>query len=189
MLGVQGVGSAILVSYTRTFRADPKALVRSADRDALVLVTGAVMAVGVILVSAPALGRILLGSTDLVNRPAILGWGLVAVGIAGSIPFTNVTSIAGAPRSVVGIRMVDLILSLLGVSVLLQLTDSADSYVWTPTVLGVVVCVTALVQRSRSRRQITKVVLTGESPSSQAVTDAVASPGTRPEVPPDADEG
>jgi O-antigen/teichoic acid export membrane protein len=189
MLGVQGVGSAILVSYTRTFRADPKALVRSADRDALVLVTGSVMAVGVILVSAPALGRILLGSTDLVNRPAILGWGLVAVGIAGSIPFTNVTSIAGAPRSVVGIRMVDLILSLLGVSALLLLTDSADSYVWTPTVLGVVVCVTAQVQRSRSRRQITKVVLTGESPSSQAVTDAVASPGTRPEVPPDADEG
>jgi O-antigen/teichoic acid export membrane protein len=159
MLGVQGVGSAILVGYTRGFREDPTRLLRAADNDALVLVASSLAAVGAILVSAPALGRILLGSTELVNRPAILGWGLVAVGIAASIPFTNVTSIAGAPRLVVGIRLLDLALSLVGVAALLLLTDSSRTYVWTPCVLGLVVCATALVQRSRSRRQITRVTL------------------------------
>jgi hypothetical protein len=157
MLGVQGVGSAILVGYTKAFREDPNKLLRSADHDALVLVTSSLAAVGAILVSAPLLGRILLGSPELVDRAAILGWGLVAVGIAASLPFTNVTSIAGAPGSVVGIRILDLVLSLVGVSALLLLTDSSETYVWAPCVLGLVVCATALVQRARSRRQIALV--------------------------------
>jgi O-antigen/teichoic acid export membrane protein len=154
MLAVQGLGFAILVSYTRGVRADPAALSRTADRDALILVAGSMTAVAAILVAAPLLGRILLGSTELVNRPAIFGWGLVAVGMAASIPFTSVTSVAGAPRSVVGIRVVDLVFSLLGVSALLVLTDADTTYIWTPAVLGVVVCATALLQRWRSRRQM-----------------------------------
>jgi O-antigen/teichoic acid export membrane protein len=157
MLAVQGLGSAMLVSYSRTFRASPTTLARTADRDALVLVAGSLAAVAAILLSAPLLGRVLLGSTELVNRPAIFGWGLVAVGIAAALPFTNVTSIAGAPHSVVGIRMIDLTLSLLGVSALLMLTDADLTYVWTPTVLGLVVCATALVQRRRSRRQMSRL--------------------------------
>ena len=114
MLGVQGVGSAILVGYTRGFREDPTKLLRTADTDALVLVASSLAAVGAILVSAPLLGRILLGSTELVDRPAILGgdsWPL-----ASRPPSRSRTS----PRSrahldsVVGIRVFDLVLSLVG---------------------------------------------------------------------------
>ncbi len=189
LLGVQGVGSAILVSYTRGFRNNPAALVRAADRDAATLIAGSVVCVGAILVSAPLLGRVLLGSTELVDRTAIFGWGLVGIGIAASLPFTNVTSVAGAPRAVVGIRVVDLVLSLVGVSALLVATNSSQTYLWTPTVLGIVVCATAVVQRARSRRAIASVVAASASGPGASHVDPVGDPSSTGEaVPPEANK-
>lgn len=175
LLAVQGLGSAILVTYSREFRIDPSRLLRSADRDALVLFFGAILAVGAILPAAPILGQLLLGSTELVDPRAIIGWGLVAVGIAASLPFATLTSVAGVPRTVVGIRLIDLVLSLVGVWALMATTDPRQSYVWAPAVLGLVVGATVLLQRNRSARRIRQVTLMDPS----AGTDMESSSRTR----------
>lgn len=163
LLAVQGLGSAILVTYSKEYRVDPGRLMRSADRDALVLFFGAILAVLAILPAAPVLGQFLLGSTELVDPRAIIGWGLVAVGIAGSLPFATLTSVAGVPRTVVGIRVIDLILSLVGVWALMATTDPEQTYVWAPAVLGLVVCATALLQRNRSAHRIREVTQLSQS--------------------------
>lgn len=154
LLGVQGMGSAILVSYAREFRGAPSSALRAADRDALVLGGGAVVAVAAAVLYAPVMGEVILGGTELVDRTVVLGWGLTAIGAGVWLPYASLTAVAGAPRATVAIRAVDLALSVVCVALLLHLGDPAETYVWTPAILGVVVCATALVQRSVCRARV-----------------------------------
>jgi O-antigen/teichoic acid export membrane protein len=154
LLAVQGTASAILVHYSRVGVEQPAQCLRRADRDATALTLGALAAVLFMVLAAPLLGQVLLGSTALVDRVVMLGWGLTAVGMGASLPYATLTAVFGAPRSTAAIRMLDLVLSIVGVSLLLSVADPEHDYKWVPAVLGLVVIMTSVVQRWVCRRRV-----------------------------------
>lgn len=171
-LAVQGMASAILVAYVTRARTEPWRLNRAADRDALLLVGGALAGTAILVAAAPLVGRILLGSTELVNRPAMLGWGLVAVGAGAAIPYMHVSSVLGAPGAAASVRILDMVLSLAAVGTLMLTTTADESYIYVPAVLGLVVCSTALLQRARSRARVAAVGHEPYRPTSKPAPEA-----------------
>jgi hypothetical protein len=154
LLSVQGVGAAILVHYSRVVSNDLPRTLRAADRDALTLTFAACGGTLVLVAAAPVLGDVVLGSTALVDRLVMLGWGLVAVGIGATLPYGTLTAVAGAPHRIVVIRTVDVVVSLGCVGGYLALSASADAYRWAPAMVGVFLLGTALLQRRVCRRQL-----------------------------------
>lgn len=147
MLAVQGTASALLVSQAAQVRRSPGLARAQADRDAAMLVLAVCAALlGLYLARVP-IATLLLGSADLVDPLMLVGWGVVAVGMALNVPYSNLTAAAGAPRAAFAMRVWDLALAVLGIGALIILLPTQDWLPMVPMLIGVVSCALAVAQR------------------------------------------
>jgi O-antigen/teichoic acid export membrane protein len=147
MLAVQGAGSALLVSQAALVRRSPDLARRQADRDAATLALMVGVALLALLAGRVPISTLLLGSTDLIDPWLLAGWGVVAVGMALNVPYSNLTAVSGAPRLAFALRVWDLGLAVLGVAALMALLPAEDWLPLVPLLIGGTSCLLAVAQR------------------------------------------
>lgn len=120
LLLVQGVGSYLFATYAAD-RADGVApLLRRADVAATALLGGAVAVTALVALALPLLGRVLVPGYDL-STLAILGWGVYAASCAAVLPYGSLAAVRGRQAAVLGVRVVDGLVSLAAVAAALLL--------------------------------------------------------------------
>jgi O-antigen/teichoic acid export membrane protein len=148
MLAIQGASSAVLVSHVALMRQSPGRARRQADREAATFAAATGAAVLVLLALQVPLANLLVGSTDLLRPPLLLGWGLVAIGMALNVPYANLTAATGAARAALAVRLLDLLLVLAATALLVGLLPAGTWFLWLPAAMGAVSCALTVVQRS-----------------------------------------
>lgn len=147
ILAIQGASSAVLVSQVALMRQSSHSARRQADRDAAMFALATGIAVLVLLAGQAPLATLLVGSTDLLRTPLLLGWGLVAIGMALNVPYANLTAASGAARAALAVRLLDLLLVLAATALLAGVLPSDTWFLWLPIAMGVVSCALTVVQR------------------------------------------
>lgn len=145
LLLAQGAGGFLLASYAADRHLHRRAAVKGADRTALTLV-GISAALSLVLVLClPALGDLVSGDETSIAVLATVAWGFYAAGAATGMPYTSLASVRSPQRTVVGLRVVDVIISLSLAAVVLGLFHATPSVV--PFAMGVGIFIGAGLQR------------------------------------------
>ncbi len=147
ILAIQGASSAVLVSQVALMRQSSHSARRQADRDAAMFALATGIAVLALLAGQAPLATLLVGSTDLLRTPLLLGWGLVAIGMALNVPYANLTAASGAARAALAVRLLDLLLVLAATALLAGVLPSDTWFLWLPIAMGMVSCALTVVQR------------------------------------------
>lgn len=133
MLVVAGMGSYLFASYAARRDASLVDLVRVADRGVVTLFA-VVGSFGVVAVSAIEwLGPILTDGRYELSLVIVTGWAAYAAAAASAMPYAQLASVRGRQAAVLGFRIIDSAVSLLGAIVVVAMTRSLR---WVPMVLA-----------------------------------------------------
>lgn len=134
MLLVQGLGSYLFSSYAADRAAGTAALLRRADRGAVVMLLGALLVGALVAGTLPVTGDLLTDGRYPLTVLAVLGWSSYAASCAAVLPFGSLAAVGGRQRLVLGVRLLDSTASVALVAlVVLGLGADAD---WAPWLLS-----------------------------------------------------
>ena len=172
ILLVQGLGSYLLASYARDAAAPLPALVRRANRAAVVMSGAIVVAGGVAALLVPYVGRFVTGADFAVSALAVFCWALYAASSATMQPYASLCAARGRTRQVFTVRVVDSAvgLSLAAVAILVLHVPAAV----TPVALAIgLVCGGTLV-----RTLVLRPLLRETGPSTPHATEQLLAAST-----------
>lgn len=132
MLMVSGASSYLFAAFAREHAVPMKELLRRADRGVAVLIVVALGAGIVAMASLPSIGRLVAGQQP--DAAAVLGWIAYATSVAAVTPYGALAAVRGKQAGVLGLRLVDSVLSLLLAGVFVAFTAG---YILVPALMAV----------------------------------------------------
>ncbi len=136
MLAVNGASSYLFARFARTKDESTSKLLRQADVGVAVLAAVS-LALGVLAaVAAPTLGSSIVGEEFDLDRWGVLGWSVYAAATAAATPYGVLAAVRGRQGATLLVRVVDSVLSLVGVAVVVTVATTPWSTSAIPYVMG-----------------------------------------------------
>ncbi|RTL07289.1 MAG: hypothetical protein EKK62_11700 [Acidimicrobiia bacterium] len=136
MLIVNGVGSFLFASYAARRRSTLRELIPLADRGTGMLV-GLSLVLGAVSVALlPAVGDVITSGKFELDPIAVFGWSVYAAASAVLMPYGSLAAVRGRHAAMMGLRVVEAIVSLASLFLLLRALHVDVSYVPYALALG-----------------------------------------------------
>lgn len=125
LLVVAGATSFLFASYA-SGDGDPRALLRRADRGVLALFGGTAVLSAIAVVAMGVAAPLLIGDSIQLSVVSVVGWCAYSVAVAAVAPYGALAAVRRRQGAVVGLRVVELVLSLVAVTVLLAVGAGSE---------------------------------------------------------------
>jgi O-antigen/teichoic acid export membrane protein len=125
LLVVAGATSFLFASYASS-EAEPRALLRRADRSVLALFGGTALLSAIAVLAMGVAGPLLIGDSIHLSAVSVVGWCAYSVAVAAVAPYGALAAVRRRQAAVVGLRVIELVLSLVAVTVLLAAGAASD---------------------------------------------------------------
>lgn len=132
LLVVAGATSFLFASYASS-DAEPRALLRRADRSVLALFGGTALLSAIAVLAMGVAAPLLIGDSIQLSAVSVAGWCAYSVAVAAVAPYGALAAVRRRQAAVVGLRVIELVLSLIAATVLLAVGAGSE---YVPLVLA-----------------------------------------------------
>jgi O-antigen/teichoic acid export membrane protein len=130
LLLVSGMGSFLLPMYVSRKTERPDRILRRADVAACGLFAGSLALGAVATAAVPLVGDLITGGSYHISPLAVFAWAVYAASTAAIMPYGTLAAVLGKQAAVMGLRLIDPVVSLLLCWSVLLIASAAVS--WTP---------------------------------------------------------